>query len=129
MEIQRISPRTGTSFRLAAGQVLKVIDPCGMQVSDLLAFAADDVREALSSGRTFDYEETIRLTAGSYLTAYPSDAARPLASNLNMEAGQVIPNLAVVPLSTNGVANRMNAYYLRGFSHYLADVSAIILGD
>ena len=69
------------------------------------------------------------VTAGSYLTAYPSDAARPLASNLNMEAGQVIPNLAVVPLSTNGVANRMNAYYLRGFSHYLADVSAIILGD
>lgn len=69
------------------------------------------------------------VTAGSYLTAYPSDVAQPLASNLNMEAGQVIPNLAVVPLSKSGVANRMSTYYLRGFTHYLADVSAIILAD
>ena len=37
------------------------------QVSDLLAFGAADVREAISNGRTFDYEETIRLTTGNRL--------------------------------------------------------------
>lgn len=62
-----IAPRSGTAFRLARGQVLTVIDPLGEQVSDLVAFAADDVREALSNGRTFDYEETLRLGLGSRL--------------------------------------------------------------
>lgn len=38
-----------------------------MQVSDLLAFGAGDLNEAISNGRTFDYEETIKLTAGNRL--------------------------------------------------------------
>ena len=62
-----IAPRSGTAFTLERGQVLKVIDPEGSQVSDLLAFAADDVRETLSNGRTFDYEETLRMGAGNRL--------------------------------------------------------------
>jgi uncharacterized protein len=36
-------------------------------VADCVAFAAADVREVLSNGRTFDYEETIQLTAGNKL--------------------------------------------------------------
>ena len=64
---QIIAPRSGTAFRLECGQVLKVIDPEGTQVSDLVAFAADDVREALSNGRTFDYEETLRMGVGKRL--------------------------------------------------------------
>lgn len=62
-----IAPRSGTAFTLERGQVLNVIDPEGTQVSDLLAFAADDVRETLSNGRTFDYEETLRMRAGNRL--------------------------------------------------------------
>jgi uncharacterized protein YcgI (DUF1989 family) len=65
--VHEILPRSGTAFRLSAGQVLKVSDPRGVQVADLLAYAADDVREVISAGRTFDYEETIRLTAGHKL--------------------------------------------------------------
>lgn len=65
--IEIIPPRSGTAFRLVRGQVLRVIDPEGVQVSDLVAFAADDVREALSNGRTFDYEETLRMGAGRRL--------------------------------------------------------------
>jgi uncharacterized protein len=64
---QIIAPRSGTAFGLERGQVLKVIDPEGTQVSDLVAFAAGDVREALSNGRTFDYEETLRMSAGRRL--------------------------------------------------------------
>jgi uncharacterized protein YcgI (DUF1989 family) len=62
-----IPPRSGTAFALRAGQVLTVWDPHGGQVADLLAFAAADVREVVSNGRTFDYEETIRLTTGNRL--------------------------------------------------------------
>lgn len=63
--VKEIAPRTGTAFALRKGQVLWVIDPRGVQVSDMLAFAAGDVREVISAGRTFDYEETIRLTTGN----------------------------------------------------------------
>lgn len=42
-------------------------DLLGGQVADLLAFNAHDVREALSNGRTFDYEATLKLTAGNRL--------------------------------------------------------------
>ncbi len=70
-----IAPRSGTAFRLLHGQVVKVIDPKGMQCSDLVAFAADDVREALSNGRTFDYEETLRMGEGRRLW---SNRSRPM---------------------------------------------------
>lgn len=66
-EMTEIPPRSGTAFVLPAGAVLTVIDPCGQQVSDLVAFAQDDVRESISNGRTFDYEETIFLTTGNRL--------------------------------------------------------------
>ncbi len=64
---QRIAPRTGIAVKLHKGAVLTVIDPEGGQVSDLLAIAAQDPREMLSNGRTFDYEETVRLTTGARL--------------------------------------------------------------
>ena len=62
-----IAPRSGQAFRLSEGQLLTVIDPQGSQVADLLAYSAADVREVISNGRTFDYEETISLTAGNTL--------------------------------------------------------------
>lgn len=63
----RIEPRTGTAFELRKGQVLKVIDPVGEQVCDLLAFAAADTREAISSGRSLDYASKLFLTTGDAL--------------------------------------------------------------
>jgi uncharacterized protein YcgI (DUF1989 family) len=62
-----IPPRSGVAFLLKMGQTLTVIDPCGVQVADLLAYNAEDVREVISSGRTLDYAETIRLTTGHIL--------------------------------------------------------------
>lgn len=59
-----IPPRSGTAFLLQQGSTLTVIDPHGCQVADLLAFSASDVREVISNGRTFDYEETLALTTG-----------------------------------------------------------------
>ncbi len=62
-----IPPRSGTAFRLARGQRLRVIDPMGEQVSDLLAFNAHDTREVISSGRTLDYASKLYMTAGDLL--------------------------------------------------------------
>ncbi|MAW99332.1 MAG: urea carboxylase-associated protein [Sphingomonas sp.] len=67
MSVEVIPERSGTAFRLNKGQVLTVIDPKGEQVADLLAFNADDLNEVISSGRTLDYAETIRLTTGHKL--------------------------------------------------------------
>lgn len=64
---RRIEPQTGTAFEVRAGQTIRVTDPLGEQVSDLTAFALDDTREWLSSGRTIDYANTIALTKGHVL--------------------------------------------------------------
>lgn len=61
---KRIEPRSGVAFILPAGARLKVIDPQGEQVSDLVAFNRDDTEEVISNGRTFDYLSKIFLTAG-----------------------------------------------------------------
>lgn len=73
----RIPPRSGTAFELAKGASLTVIDPEGSQVSDLLAYNAQDVREAISNGRTFDYEETLHLSIGNRLW---SNRSNPMLS-------------------------------------------------
>lgn len=65
--VHRVAPRTGAAFELRMGQRLTVMDPEGGQVSDLLAYSLADVREVISNGRTFDYEETIALTTGHTL--------------------------------------------------------------
>ena len=62
-----IAPRSGVAFTLDQGQRLTVIDPCGEQVADLLAFNRNDVGEVISSGRTIDYASKIYLTAGDPL--------------------------------------------------------------
>jgi uncharacterized protein YcgI (DUF1989 family) len=65
--ITEIPPRSGAAFRLLKGQRLRVIDPRGEQVSDLLAYNAHDIGEVISSGRTLDYAGRIYLTAGDPL--------------------------------------------------------------
>ena len=66
-DVIEIPERSGTAFRLAAGETLTVIDPRGCQVADLLAFNAVDMDEVVSSGRTLDYAETVLLTTGHSL--------------------------------------------------------------
>lgn len=68
----RLAPQTGDAFELRAGQSLRIIDPHGEQVSDVVAFSKADTRKWLSSGRTFDYADTIYLTKGH--TLYGNDS-------------------------------------------------------
>lgn len=71
----RLEPQTGTHVRLARGDVLTLLDPTGVQVSDLFCVSSDDVAETLSSGRSIDFENTIRFTTGSRLW---SNRSRPM---------------------------------------------------
>lgn len=83
--MERIKPRSGTAFELAKGHVLTIVDPEGGQVSDLLAYNAADVREVISNGRTFDYEETINLGEGNRLW---SNRSNPMLTIIEDTAGR-----------------------------------------
>jgi uncharacterized protein len=63
---KRLEPQTGTAFHMRKGSILRVTDLQGEQVSDLIAFAPGG-DEWLSSGRTIDYNGTIKLTLGHVL--------------------------------------------------------------
>ena len=47
-------------------------------------------------------------TAGTFVTVYPSGMPRPLASNLNAVAGQVVPNMVIARLGPDGAATVFN---------------------
>ena len=79
-----IPPRSGTAFTIRKGDLLTVIDPEGMQVADLLAYNAADLDEVVSSGRTLDYAETIRLTTGHVLY---SNRSRPMLTIVEDSVG------------------------------------------
>ena len=64
---RRLAPQTGAALLLECGQVLRITDPEGEQVSDVIAFAKQDQHEWLSSGRSIDYANTIYLTTGHVL--------------------------------------------------------------
>jgi len=70
-----IPPRSGAAFRLKRGELLSVIDPEGEQVSDLVAYNADDIEEYISSGRSIDYASRLFLTTGDILY---SSRSRPM---------------------------------------------------
>lgn len=80
-----IAPRTGTAFFLEDGQRLTVIDPCGQQVADLMAFNRDDTGEVLSNGRTLDYANRIYLTTGNTLF---SNRSRPMLDIVTDDVGR-----------------------------------------
>ena len=63
----RIPPQSGTAVALDEGDFLTIVDPHGEQVADLTCFARADLTDGLSSGRTIDYNGTLRLTAGNVL--------------------------------------------------------------
>ncbi len=65
--IHKITPRSGTAFALDQGQRLKIIDPQGQQVADMVAYRRNDIHEVISSGRSLDYASKIYLTTGDPL--------------------------------------------------------------
>jgi uncharacterized protein YcgI (DUF1989 family) len=65
--LQVIPPRSGVAFELRRGQRLRVVDPEGEQVADLLAYSRADTGEAISNGRSLDYASRLFLSTGDAL--------------------------------------------------------------
>ena len=85
VETIHLAPQTGCGLLLGRGDTLRVIAPTGEQVADVTAFAADDPREWLSSGRTIDYGGTIYVGIGSVLY---SNRSTPLLTITDDTAGR-----------------------------------------
>src|SRR5439155_1004796 len=58
-------------------------------------------------------------SAAGFLTVYPADVGRPLASNLNFTPGLTVPNLVTVRVPTSGYVDFFNS---SGSTHVIADV-------
>jgi uncharacterized protein YcgI (DUF1989 family) len=80
--IRIIPPRSGVAFELKRGERLKVIDPQGEQVADLVAFNLHDRGEVLSSGRSIDYASKIYFSAGDPLYSNRSRVMLRLVEDL-----------------------------------------------
>ncbi len=68
-----ITPQSGTAFTIKHGQVIRVIDVEGGQVSDLFCFAEKKRQECLSSGQTTDYNGKLFLSKGDILYSNSSN--------------------------------------------------------
>lgn len=58
-------------------------------------------------------------SASTHLTAWPTGEAMPVASNLNLTPGSVVPNLAVVKVGANG---KISIFNNAGTTHVVVDV-------
>lgn len=81
--MQQINPQSGTAFTIRKGQKLKVLDPQGQQVSDLVLFKQNDIREKLSSGKTLDFESTILISTDHYLWSNRSNRMMKILEDTN----------------------------------------------
>lgn len=113
-----LETRTGnaefrTVDRLAEGiGMLQAATPLELQIAGRGGVAADATSAVLNVTVT-------QPAGGGYLTAYPCDGTRPLASNLNFVAGQTVPNAVVVQLSADG---RVCLYSIAA-THLVVDVN------
>jgi hypothetical protein len=64
--------------------------------------------------------------ADTYITMYPDGVGQPNASNLNVLAGQDIPNGVLLAVSP---ANLYQIYNNAGTTHLILDSSAVVLAD
>jgi uncharacterized protein YcgI (DUF1989 family) len=83
--VRRIPPQSGTAFELKAGSVLRIIDPLGEQVADLVAFNRTSPRSWLSSGKSIDFAGKIYLTTGDVLY---SNLSEPMLTILDDTVGR-----------------------------------------
>lgn len=77
--VRRIPVQSGVAFELNAGDVLRIIDPMGEQVSDLVAFSRKAPRSWISSGKSIDFAGRIYLTTGDTLYSNMSEPMLTIA--------------------------------------------------
>ena len=82
-----IDPQSGAAFTIKQGQIIRITDVEGEQVSDLFCFAKDEIEEYLSSGHTSDYNGKLFLSKGD--TLY-SNRSNPMFTIVTDQVGKHI---------------------------------------
>jgi len=104
--------RTGSGFP-NAGSPLSAGASLNIQVTGAGGVATTGITAALMNVTVTD------TTAASFLTAYPSGATLPTASNLNWVAGETVANRVVVPVGPTG---QITLYNHSGNTDVIVDV-------
>ncbi|MFT6436106.1 MAG: hypothetical protein ACJAVI_004163 [Candidatus Azotimanducaceae bacterium] len=75
-----------------------------LKVADIAANTADGTATMIPAnvGAVALNVTVVSPDAAGFVTVYPCDVERPLASNVNFVAGQVVPNGVIAPVSANG---------------------------
>jgi hypothetical protein len=123
-----VTPASGARFNpLPPARVLDTRDGNGAPVGKVAPNSSIDLQVTGRGGVPASGVSAVVLnvtvtepTALSFLTAWPTGEARPLASNLNYTAAQTVPNLVVVKVGTGG---KVSLYNYAGATHVIADVS------
>ncbi len=82
-------------MRLRRDQTIEVSDVEGGQVADVVAFAAGDPDDWMSSGRTFDYAGKILLTTGDVLWSQRSRRIPAASATAERRPSQAMTSGAV----------------------------------
>lgn len=62
-----LPPKSGSAFALSKGHAVMIICLDGEQVADMTAYNSRNLQECLSNKRTYDFEQSLRLTMGNTL--------------------------------------------------------------
>jgi len=97
-----VDSRDGTGTPIAAR--IGPNNPLRVKITDIAVQTADGVSTQVPSSivaAALNVAAVSPLGSG-FLTVYPCDVARPLASNLNYTAGKIVPNGVIAPVSASG---------------------------
>ncbi len=102
-----ISPHRVLDTRIGAGGIQGPLGP-GATIGVLTLPGTPSNLPAGARAVAFNVTVT-EPTSFGYVTVYPSDVSRPVASNVNFSPGQSVPNLVIVRVGTNGFVNFFNS--------------------
>jgi hypothetical protein len=105
----------GTIGKMGAGQTL-----------NLLVAGVNGVPATGVSAVVLNVTAAGHTGADTFMTVFPSGTARPLASNLNVVAGQTLPNLVIARVGFDG---RVSIYNNAGAVDVIADVQGWFLAN
>jgi hypothetical protein len=92
--------------------------PIGAGLSDTLQVSGAGTSVPASATAVVLNVTAVDASAGSYLTVYPDGTNLPGVSNINFDAGQIVPNLVVVPV----VNGKVDFYNFHGTVDVIADL-------
>jgi hypothetical protein len=124
------APQGGPMVTTAPTRILDTIDGIGagkarLGAGSTLTLKVAGVGQVPADARAVLVNLTgVGPTAGTYLTAY-GDGTRPSTSNLNIDAGDTRPVLALVPVDANGC---IHLYNHAGSIDVLADLAGYVGG-